>query len=308
MDIDAAAKERFASEAERMQPKHLDLGAVVGRGRRMRATRRMVSAIAVAASLAAILLVGTQLWEGGRQSGETIPELVAPMAQNAALDAEATETVKRFISALDDPDERRSWELLAPGTQDRIGSMARWAQQRGKVSSFLSWVAAPDVDLVLTRFPPVSGERFVATAVAPPADGRALLQPIPLVHNGSGFLVELASTDFVHSISLEPLTPRFESGCAGEGCSDGLPEWSQISDGDLFRVALEPGEKVADVWFAVGSEWIADAELTLSDGQAIAEATFEAGEVEPGEKVFLVAIRTDETFEAYGYRVTYERE
>lgn len=309
MDIDAVLRARFAAEADAMEERELDLGTIVRRGKRVTVVNRGLGFAAVVAAVAVTSVVVTSLWGGSATKGETFPELAGPRGQAVALEEDAAEALTRFVKEAGDSEARGSWDLLTGGAQERIGSLSEWERERKSVYSFLSWILEPDVNVVLTRVPP--GDKFVATAVAPPEGGKALLQAVPLVRMPNGeFLVNLASTSFSRSVSLEPLSPVFMSGvapvpCSGENC-DGAPEWPVVRDGDLFGVALEPSEKVADVWFAIGSEWVAIAELNFSDGRVVAEATFNAEGVTPGEQVFLVAVLTDEILETYGYRVTYE--
>lgn len=304
MEIDRIVRERLALEASTMQPRYLDLGIVTGQGRRIRVLRRLMTGASIAACVVGVWLVATAVGEGDK--GTTLHEVVAPDATRAALDAEATETVKAFVSAVDDRNENRSWEFLSSNAQQRVGSLDDWAQKRNEVSRFLSWIAAPEVDVVLTQLPLESGDRFVATAVAPPADGQALLQAVPLIQSGDGFMIDLVSADFRRSVSLEPLNPKFYSGVSCESCPEGISKWPEVRDETLFSVALEPAGEVDDVWFAVGSEWVAAAEAAAENDRMIAEATFDGGEVEPGEKVFLVAIQTNAgLLETYGYRVVY---
>ena len=313
MDIDAALRARFASEAEAMEDQHLDLAQIIGRGKRARAGTRVFAVAAVATALAVTTFAVSSL-TGSSTKGDTIPDPAGPQGQvTEALMSEADQTLTRFLKeAGDSGGGADSWELLTHDAQQRIGSLIEWNRERADTYGFLSWALAPDVDVVLTKFPPAAGDRFVATLVAKPEGARGLLQPVPLVHTADGFLIDLASTSFVRSVSLEPLNPRFMAATASADCSPGedcvveLPEWPVVKDGDLFGVAIEPSEKIGDVWFAVGSEWVAAAELTISDGRVVAEATFEADGVTPGVQVFLVAIRTDDAFETYGYRVTYQ--
>ena len=311
MDIDAVLRARFAAEAEAMEERELDLDSIVRRGKRVTVVDRGLRFAAVVAALAVSTFVATSLWGGSGTKGETFPDFAAPPGQMAALEVDASEAVTRFIKAVGDGNARGSWRMLTADAQNRVGSFSEWERERRGVHSFLSWVLAPDVDVVLTKFPPAAGDRFVATAVARPEGGRALLQPFPLVRMPDGqFLIDLASTTFDRSLSLEPLNPVFMSGvapapCPGDDCNE-TPEWPVVRHGDLFGVALEPSEKVGDVWFAIGSEWVAIAELDIAENRIVAEATFDGEGVTPGEQVFLVAIRTDEVLETYGYRVTVE--
>ena len=312
MDIDAALRARFASEAEAMEDRPLDQGKIIGRAKRMRTGTRVLAVAAVVVGLGVTTLAVTSLM-GSAPKGKTIPDLALPKGQaTEALTAEAHQVLTRFLKEAGDGEgAAESWALLTPDAQARIGSVRDWNKERRETYSFLSWALAPDVEIVLTGFAPA--DRFVATAVAKPEAGRALLQPVAMVRTPSGdFLIDLPSTSFVRSVSLEPLNPRFMAAAVSPDCSPGedcaveLPEWPVVKNGDLFGVALEPSQKISDVWFAVGSEWVAAAELTISDERVVAEATFDAESVTPGEQVFLVAIRTDEAFETYGYRVTYE--
>ena len=311
MDVDAALRASFLSEAEAMEDRRLDLAAITRQGKRKRAGKRVFAVAAIVAGLAVTSFAVSSL-TGSDIKGEAIPDLALPQGQaTEALRTEAEQVLTRFLKETADSEgAKESWELLSDDAQGRIGSLRVWERERKDVDSFLSWVLGPDVEVVLTSFPPE--DRFVATAVAKPEGGSALLQPVPLVKTPDGFLVDLTSTSFVRSVSLEPLSPRFTAAAVspdcsrGEDCAPELPEWPVVKDGDLFGVALEPSEKIGDVWFAIGSEWVAAAELSNSGERVVAEATFDGEGVTPGERVFLVAIQTDEAFEVYGYRVAYE--
>ena len=313
MDIDAALRARFASEAEAMEDRQLDLASITRHGKRKRMGTRVLSVAAVVAALTVTTFAVSSLM-GSATKGETLPDLAQPQGGvTQALVNEADETLTRFLKETADSEGSvKSWALLTEDAQERVGSLSEWDKERKNVSNFLSWAPGPDVRVVLTQLPPSTGDRYVATLVAKPEGGNAFLQPVPLIRAPDGFLVDLASPDFVRSVSLEPLNPRFMAAAVSPGCSPGedcaveLPEWPVVKDGDLFGVALEPAEKIADVWFAIGSEWVAAAELSISGERVVAEATFDAEGVTPGEQVFLVAIRTDDAFETYGYRVNYE--
>lgn len=311
MDLESALRARFAAEADAMENRPLDLDFITARGNRMRNGTRVLAAAALLVGLAVTSFAVSSL-TGSDPKGETFAG-PASVAGSAALSAEAEEAVHSFLrETVADTGGSTSWEMLTQDARDRVGSLREWNRERQDVYGFLGWALGHDVDFVLTQLPPSTGDRYVATLVAEPNDGSALLQPLPLVKTPDGFLVDLASPSFVRSVSLEPLNPRFMAAAVSPDCSPGddcaveLPEWPLVKDGDLFGVAIEPAEKIADVWFAIGSEWVAAAELSSSGERVIAEATFEAEGVTPGEQVFLVAIRTDGAFETYGYRVTVE--
>ena len=315
MEAEAELKQAFALEADTMRPKQLDLRAITRHGRRKRSLKGLTLVAAAVASIVGVTVLGVEVWEDTRPKGETLSPVAGPDG-NEELQLEAAESVKHFFTVLDAPDERKSWDLLTPAAQQRIGSLSKWEAKRSKVTSFLSWVAAPEVDVTLARLPASEGDLYVATATAPPADGKALLQAIPLSLSDDGFLIDLASAEFGRTVSLEPLNPVFmgavapaDPDCTGEGCSRDLPELQKVSDGDVLSVSVAPVRQIDQIWMAVGSQWVAEPTLSPDGAGVLAEATFDGSDVETGQTVFLVAVRTPGgLLEAFGYRVMHEEE
>lgn len=305
MDVEQALRNVFDREASRMMPRSLDLGAVLGAGRRRRTLRRVALPITVAACLVTVTLLGAQLWSDVDTRGRTIPPVSS--SATAALQSEAEAALKRFVGELSTSNDQESWNALSQRARDAVGSFSRWAAEGREIASFLGWIDDPRVQVVLTRIPSSSDATYVATALMPPGADRPLLQAVPLVRDAGRFLIDLTAAELSREVSLEPITPVFYAGaCSGQGeCK--APEPPEITPGMTFSVTLDPATAVKKAWFSIGSEWTAEADPLSSRGQVNEYATFEPHDVEPGVKVFLVTIETrDGKLVNYGYRVTYE--
>jgi hypothetical protein len=303
VDIEVFVRARLDDEASRMRPRALDRSKIVVTARRRRLIRGALVSTMTVASLGLVASLGVAVWDDMHPKGRTIVGTLSP-ASLAELETEATRTLKSFVRSLAAERVDPSWDLLSSRARLRIGSRDEWDSARRSFASFLRWVPRDDVDVVLAAIPSSSNDRFVATAIAPPSDGAALLQPLALVRDGDSFLIDLASADLSRSVSLEPVYPEFMSmpACAPPECAE--IDWEDIHRGDSFSVILTPANEVETVWFSVGSEWVSEAQIERGDSDVVAEATFDGSGVDDGVKVFLVTIENrDGSLVPYGYRV-----
>ena len=297
MEFEKHLRDRFQEDAVLMRPKHLDLRSTLSRGRRS----ALLRSVAIPVAAACLLAAG---WVGYRgvfrdDKGHTV---TAGLGNGAIAEADqdaAAATLKAFVTALGEQDEN-SWRYLSPRAQDEIGSQREWQDEKKRLGSFLEWVPTSSVDVLLIDVPVASDDRYVAVAVAPATPHRALLQPVPLTHEGDEWLIDITPDELLfRPVSLEPLAPRFSSGVSGEELS-----WPEISGGDALSVAVEPASDVREVFFAVSSEWAGQADLIEEDDRFLAEGTFDSAGVTSGEQILLVVIvRIDGSLVTYGYRV-----
>lgn len=295
----------LASDAEAMTPRTLPIESIVAAGHRRFVWRRAAVSCVAVACVAGLTVVTVNLIARNEIQGRVIESAEPSVTE---LQPEAERTLKRFVGALNAKHDRAAWNALSNRARDSVGGFHLWSAARGRLASFVGWIDAQDVEVVLTRIPGGEAPRYVATAVAPPEGGRALLQPVTLLRDAGRLVVDLTAADLSREVSLDPVTPMFvAAACSPEGgCA--APEPPVISDGMLFNVSLTPGGGIAHVWFSIGSEWTAEAELAIASRNVLpAQATFEPDDMEPGEKVFLVTIETREgKLINYGYRVDYQ--
>jgi hypothetical protein len=305
MNVEDVIRTHLQETSSRIPLAPVRLDVVLRGARRKERFHRAAVGVGVAACLAVGAVGVNAVWpeaDKGRQLTPPVAPATGTLSETLSED-DARNLMDRFIQRLEAGDVDGSRALLTEGARTRAGNRDEWQDAMGPLRARLSWIPDDAVNVTVTSLSTWLGDRNIATFTAPVEDGSALLHPVAMkVVNGEP-LLDLASAQLRHSVSLEPEVPQIFA-CT-PGC-DPREMWPEIGDGTTLSVLLGPDEKVADVWFAVGGNaWASKATVTAEgDSFVRAQATFDAADVPPGVNVLVVAIETtDFRLETYGYRV-----